>query len=977
MLGVTLLLSILLNNNNIVSVQSFQCAHITSSTSYYYNSDILQLGVQNSNSNEGVDDDDQSMYDITQNLFPEKRRVDKQARSSFPSAFKDGELKDMNDRVPPSPIKPDENTVIKNSAAALYQKIQSQRKKKQSSVAPSAPPKPKKTNPSNQIQKEEDHYDITQSSFPERHRDKSSFQRGQLSEMDSKNPRWNREDDDEGCIDIISQFPKDRPSLSVNTGTQQKERSTSGTYYDEQRRPPPAVVATRNPYIRDDNSYVDINKSFPSDRPSVLVNTGTKTKDGRITTGSYEESKNRLKESSDDAIVGEDESFDITKQHFVGDRQSFISHVNSGSTDRRGANSGQSTATSYEESYRDVVKHNFSSDQASLRGHPKPRKISKLDRAKAKETANMYLNKHRFTDKLSPEPVKALDGYRRTGSANMATKSTTNKLWREGDQSSALDTPRVFTSGKLSPEPVKALDGYRGSGAATTLKTSTNKLWRDRLPIEKDYLDTPRAFTNPDLLPSAVAKGVANESRGTEADKFLDKKDFAWNLDSSRERPPAQTGTQATQNQQYLDTPRVFQSNSIDMKSSNFSGAKFKRSIDIPPEDRNVRDYYDVSTDSMSTVKEMRTSKVKRRGRYSSSNDDGFDITRAPLSNGPLERTSSVIRDANIKGSKVTPTTSQFVATSSPASNARDKEEPSYDDIMYWILTHLPNLQEDDAIAYFHHLLEDGFDDIDILKEQLREEDLLFMKKAHRRALLRSVNETSFDDGDEEEDDEMEINHDKGNNAASQMDEEISDVAAPVQENEDYEDITRSNFVEKRSLFSSSAGDRKMEPVDDELNDEVFDITRNSFTDRPTLSSADVNYDTAQIRENVPIKSKDNVINSRRPLSRESQIQGDTVPPQSTQPSQDDESIEHLVAPRAELYQLYMSKGFANDQAHRLKDYFTVWSKNDSKPHELKFTAVFTCPMTGEHFACGNLKNSGGEVLFEDKTYWYSKSCSF
>ena len=109
MLGVTLLLSILLNTNNIVSVQSFQCAHITSSTSYYYNSDILQLGVQNSNSNEGVDNDDQSMYDITQNLFPEKRRVDKQARSSFPSAFKDGELKDMNDRVPPSPIKPNEN----------------------------------------------------------------------------------------------------------------------------------------------------------------------------------------------------------------------------------------------------------------------------------------------------------------------------------------------------------------------------------------------------------------------------------------------------------------------------------------------------------------------------------------------------------------------------------------------------------------------------------------------------------------------------------------------------------------------------------------------------------------------------------------------------------------------------------------------------------------------------------------------------
>ena len=53
-------------------------------------------------------------------------------------------------------------------------------------------------------------------------------------------------------------------------------------------------------------------------------------------------------------------------------------------------------------------------------------------------------------------------------------------------------------------------------------------------------------------------------------------------------------------------------------------------------------------------------------------------------------------------------------------------------------------MQEEDAISYFHHLLEDGFDTVDILKELL-EEDLYFMKKGHRRAMMRSIS-TSLDE---------------------------------------------------------------------------------------------------------------------------------------------------------------------------------------------------------------------------------------
>ena len=103
-------------------------------------------------------------------------------------------------------------------------------------------------------------------------------------------------------------------------------------------------------------------------------------------------------------------------------------------------------------------------------------------------------------------------------------------------------------------------------------------------------------------------------------------------------------------------------------------------------------------------------------------------------------------------------------------------------------------------------------------------------------------------------------------------------------------------------------------------------------------------------------------------------IEEDTAPSLSSEPLQSDLK-EGSVAPRAELYQYYIEKGLANEEAQRLKDYFTTWS-NDAKSHELKFTSIFTCPITGEHFACGKLKNGGGEVIVEDKTYWYSKLLS-
>jgi len=200
------------------------------------------------------------------------------------------------------------------------------------------------------------------------------------------------------------------------------------------------------------------------------------------------------------------------------------------------------------------------------------------------------------------------------------------------------------------------------------------------------------------------------------------------------------------------------------MVSSNFSGAKFKRSSDIPPELKNIKDYYDITTAPMPMVEDMAGRGGDRGSRVD--NDDPVDITRTRFST--LERTSSAVRDGNMRASRAW-TNDRITSVESTNGSSRnefasiqdegeeeyddDKPEQSspFDDVMHWLLTHLPNLQEEDAISYFNHLLEDGFDTVDILKELL-EEDLYFMKKGHRRAMLRSISSNSDVSREREED---------------------------------------------------------------------------------------------------------------------------------------------------------------------------------------------------------------------------------
>jgi hypothetical protein len=55
-----------------------------------------------------------------------------------------------------------------------------------------------------------------------------------------------------------------------------------------------------------------------------------------------------------------------------------------------------------------------------------------------------------------------------------------------------------------------------------------------------------------------------------------------------------------------------------------------------------------------------------------------------------------------------------------------------------WLLTALPELHPKDLSAYSHRLMEDGFDSLTLLQMDLVQEDLEFMKKAHKRAIVRA-----------------------------------------------------------------------------------------------------------------------------------------------------------------------------------------------------------------------------------------------
>lgn len=62
-----------------------------------------------------------------------------------------------------------------------------------------------------------------------------------------------------------------------------------------------------------------------------------------------------------------------------------------------------------------------------------------------------------------------------------------------------------------------------------------------------------------------------------------------------------------------------------------------------------------------------------------------------------------------------------------------------HQNVSKWLMLNLPHLHADDVEEYTRCLIDDGFDSEEFILEELREDDLNFMKKAHRRALMRQI----------------------------------------------------------------------------------------------------------------------------------------------------------------------------------------------------------------------------------------------
>jgi hypothetical protein len=91
--------------------------------------------------------------------------------------------------------------------------------------------------------------------------------------------------------------------------------------------------------------------------------------------------------------------------------------------------------------------------------------------------------------------------------------------------------------------------------------------------------------------------------------------------------------------------------------------------------------------------------------------------------------------DDTAKSPSSTPNHHHLVSTSGSITSMAASEKSTI--VEKWLTEALPQLHADDIAAYSSLLVEDGFDSVEVLETELLAEDLDFMKKAHRRALIR------------------------------------------------------------------------------------------------------------------------------------------------------------------------------------------------------------------------------------------------
>jgi hypothetical protein len=1082
--------------------------------------------------------EDEKFYDITQNMFPERPRSSL-STTAFPSAFHEGEKSEMNSRPAPPSV---QNAEVGSRKAATKAR-----------------------------RRDDSYVDITQSHFtsvrPTSLVNTGTEKRGVTtsgSDKESKRvyTKIKQKPDDEECIgeecwDITQQhFGSTRPTSLVNTGTL-KRGTTAGSDVESRRessrhfasgmregersemnsRPPPASVqnagvsgsaGTVRSQQMDGNSHVDIAKQFASDRPTMLVNTGTKKRG--TTFGSDEDSRGRRGSWSPDeeCIIGDEEvCFDITKQHFdYSDRPTLL--VNTG-TKKKGT-----TAGSWDESrvsvrtlqegdrmeYADKTKGGWRKripndkflDLPEFSTDLSPPAVSRAvrsgssahdDRHPLSLTAHTGANRFKTGEKIStnvaiptpdrqPLSLTIHSGVNRFKTAERVNTGVSPPTAKRQPISLTVNAGRKVKNITKVPTLV-ADDQYVDTVTFSSVLTKPSKVKNVTNSIlpEEEYVDNHQFSPIPDLSPPSKVKNL-RKPQSIEAD-YVDEFRFSPPTTSSAKPKPTHSAPAAISSDPYVNVPHFSSVSELtppskvktftsieeerDEKSVLADDDIFASKPSDVPSPAKVNDAT-ATTDATTYTKAIeKEEEFVQKTRSVPTRIDGLSYEE--VESWLLSRLSY-----NLKPEELDAYSLQLVEDGFDSKDMLDELEE--EDLHFmsaqhkqallfvevlkdWLLSHLPDLQRDDVATYTMQLIEDGFDSLDMLAE-LTEDDLQFMKRAHRRVLAKKLHhvaestepadglgnvdsranaslESAMDEARKElEDKESWIAEQNrlaeqrhlerkkaesaeryyaskgldgfegditqgtfaGRSSKSLATPQSTDVKRTVPsasaKREDVQDkseadpsydITRDSFQTRPSLAADpNHHETPVEKVEisDKSNaaaslkgkESSFDITRNSFPKRPSLAADPNHLETPTERANTRHKSareEDNFsfdISSFPDRPSLSAAPGYHLSPSLSerrdQRPKDPTKVDEVLpgtegAPRAELYQSYLKRGFTTGQAQELKHFFTVWT-DDALPHEKKFTCIFTCPIDGEHFASGNW-NHGGEVVQKDGVFWF------
>jgi hypothetical protein len=278
------------------------------------------------------------------------------------------------------------------------------------------------------------------------------------------------------------------------------------------------------------------------------------------------------------------------------------------------------------------------------------------------------------------------------------------------------------------------------------------------------------------------------------------------------------------------------------MRTSNVSGAQFKRSYDVSPDEKKSLDNFDTRWAKLPDFDEMagksavgenatgsRSPKLQEDEEYTMVGD----FSR-------LERATSFVRDSNTAmksnlGGGLSEIGSNDQSVSEKSSTTEDTD--SEFEVMNWLLKNLPQLDEEDAVNYFVSLLEDGFDSTDMLDEVL-EEDLYFMKVEHQVLLMKNL---AVEEDEVSEAATVETKTTTFSESVDNMKKELEEASAWVAEKvEDAEDRRIAAELAEEVMDDAKekepAGNKRA--LNYEEDDEYTDITRANFGGRASLSSA-------------------------------------------------------------------------------------------------------------------------------------------